>query len=154
MLFLLFRLGADRYALEAGVVAEILPFVGIKQIPQAPPGVAGVLDYRGTPVPVIDLSHLTLGRPASARLSTRIVIVDYPAGLAGRTRPLGLIAEHATETLRREPTDFVPSGVDVVAAPYLGGVATDPGGLVQRIDLGKLLPNHLRDRLFTLQTAP
>jgi len=35
MLFLLFQLAKDRYALDAGQVAEVLPWVGIKQIPQA-----------------------------------------------------------------------------------------------------------------------
>ena len=75
MLFLLFQLGRERYALEAGQVAAVLPLLSIKEIPQAPPAVAGLCNYRGRPVPVIDLSELTLGRPAQSRLSTRIVLV-------------------------------------------------------------------------------
>jgi chemotaxis-related protein WspB len=78
MLFLLFQLGRERYALEAGQVAAVLPLLSIKEIPQAPRAVAGLCNYRGTPVPVIDLSELTLGRPAQSRLSTRIVLVHYP----------------------------------------------------------------------------
>ena len=64
MLFLLFELGQDRYALDVRQVAEVLPLVEFKRIPQAPPFVAGLLNYRGDPVPVIDLSQLTLSRPA------------------------------------------------------------------------------------------
>lgn len=147
MLFLLFDLGVDRYALEAAQVAEVLPLVAIKEIPQAPAAVAGAFSYRGAPVPVIDLSQLALGRAAQRRMSTRIILVHYPAGPSG-SRLLGLIAEHVTGTMRRDPADFVPSGVSGGAAPYLGGVATGPTGLIQRIDLQALLPSAVRDRLF------
>jgi chemotaxis-related protein WspB len=147
MLFLVFRLGRDRYALDAGQVAEILPLVDIKHIPHAPPGVAGVLNYRGTPVPVIDLSQLTLGRPAERRLSTRIILAYY-LPKDGEKRLLGLIAEKATETMRREAADFIPSGITNDRAAYLGPVATDARGLVQWIDVAKLVPDSVRDVLF------
>lgn len=147
MLFLLFELGQDRYALDATRIAEVLPLVRIKQIPQAPRGVAGVFDYRGTPVPVLDLSELALGRPAARRLGTRILLVHYPAG-AAVTQLLGLIVERATETLRREPADFSEPGLVNEAAPYLGPVTSDARGLVQRVEVEKLLPQALRDLLF------
>ena len=41
MLFLLFRLGHDRYALEARRVVEVVPLLALKKIPQAPRGVVG-----------------------------------------------------------------------------------------------------------------
>jgi chemotaxis-related protein WspB len=147
VLFLLFELGHERYALDVRQVAEVLPLLAIKPIPQAPAAVAGVMNFRGAPVPVIDMSQLTLGRPAERRLSTRIVLVHYPDA-AGGTRLLGLIAERATQTLRREAADFVPSGVTSQEAPYLGSVAADAGGLLQRIDVTTLLPPAVRDVLF------
>lgn len=147
MLFLLLEVGRDRYALDARQVAEVLPLVSITRLPQAPPSVAGILNYRGAPVPVIDVSQLTLGRPAERRLSTRIVLVHYPDA-AGVRRLLGLIAERATHTLRREETDFVASGVTSGGAPYLGPVATDARGLLQRLDARTLLPASVRDMLF------
>jgi chemotaxis-related protein WspB len=147
MLFLLLELGQDRYALDARQVAEVLPLVDITRLPQAPPSVAGILNYRGAPVPVIDVSQLTLGRPAERRLSTRIVLVHYPDA-DGHTRLLGLIAERATNTVRREAADFVASGVSNDKAPYLGPVATDARGLMQWLDAGTLLPASVRDMLF------
>lgn len=147
MLFLLFHLGRERYALDAGQVAGVLPLLSIKGIPQAPPAVAGLCNYRGTPVPVIDLSELTLGRPTQSRLSTRIVLVHY-ADERGEPRLLGLLAEKATETLRRDPADFASSGVTIDAAPYLGRVTADPHGLIQRIEVRQLLPASVRDLLF------
>lgn len=152
MLFLLFQLGNDHYALEAGKVAEVLPLVSLKQIPQAPPAVAGVFDFRGEPVPVVDLSQMALGRPARCRLSTRIILAHYPDG-NGEPRLLGLIAERVTETIRRDPLDFITSGVDLDAAPYLGPVATDARGLIQRVDVDQLLTSAVRDLLFQQPVA-
>lgn len=147
MLFILFQLGQDCYALDAAQVAEVLPLVQVKKIPRAPAGVAGVFTYRGAPVPVLDLSELALGRPARARLSTRVLLVHYPDA-NGTPRLLGLIAEKATETLRREPGDFVASGVKSDGAPYLGPVASDARGLIQWVQVDKLLPASVREVLF------
>jgi len=147
MLFLVFELARDRYALDVRQVAEVLPLVAIKEIPQTPPAVAGILNYRGAPVPVIDVSQLTLGRPAERRLSTRIVLVHYPDA-AGQTRLIGLIAERATQTVRRDAADFVSSGVTCEGASYLGPVAADSRGLLQWLDARTLLPPSVRDALF------
>ena len=152
MHFLLFQLGKDRYMLDVGQVAEVLPLVSLKQIPQAPPAVAGVFDFRGDPVPVIDLSQMAIGRPAERRLSTRIILAHYPDG-NGEKRLLGLIAERVTETIRREPSDFVAAGVDIDAAPYLGPVATDTRGLIQWVQVDQLLTPAVRDLLFKQQVA-
>jgi chemotaxis-related protein WspB len=151
MLFLLFQLGADRYALPAGEVTEVLPLVALKSLPGAPLGVAGLIDYRGTAVPVVDLSALTLGRPAAQRVSTRVLMVKYPLA-RDETRLLGLIAEKATETMARQPEDFKPTGVTSESTRYLGPVAHDPRGLIQRIEIDALLTPALRAALFPVET--
>lgn len=147
MLFLLFHLGKDRYALEASHVVEVVPLLALKRIPQAPPGVAGIFNYRGRPVPAVDLSELTLGQPAGERLSTRIIVVDY-RDAKGKSRLLGLVAEHATEMLRREAKDFVQPGLTIGAAPYLGPVLIEGQGTIQWIHEQRLLSEPVRDLLF------
>ncbi len=143
MLFVLFQLGQDRYAIDARQIIEVLPLMRLKRLPQAPTGVAGVLDYRGVPVPVIDVSDLALGRAAAERISTRILIVDGADG-----NRLGLIAERTNEMLNREAADFVEAGVVVDAAPYLGPVTRDARGLVQWITPEKLFSPAVRKALF------
>jgi chemotaxis-related protein WspB len=147
MLFVLFEIGSGRYALDASQVEEVLPLVHITQMPQAPPGVAGVFNYRGAPMPVVDLSRLIAGRPAESRYSTRLVVVRSNDD-RGTARLLGLIAEHATATLRRDVADFVPSGVTTAGAAYLGPVAPDAQGVVQWIDPSRILPPSVHDALF------
>ena len=147
MLFLLFELGTDRYVLDVRHVAEVLPLVALKQIPRAPAGVAGVMNYRGVPLPIIDLSAMVLEQPAQQRLSTRIFVVNY-SDCNDTSRLLGLIAEKANGTIRREAGDFSESGVSNAAAPFLGPVTMDNGRLVQRIEVAQLLTARLREILF------
>jgi chemotaxis-related protein WspB len=138
VLALLFELGNDRYALDTANVIEVLPLVHLRQLSAAPSAVAGVFDFRGTPVPAIDLAQLTLGRPAEPRLSTRIIVVSTSAE-GGGARTIGLIAERATTAARRDASEFVWIRVDDDQSRYLGPVATDERGLLQLVDLGQLL---------------
>lgn len=142
MLFLLFQIGNDRYALEAKQAVEVLPFLALKKIPKAPRGVAGIFNYRGHPLPAVDLCELTHGRPARERLSTRIIVADCSDAF-GRQRLVGLIAEHATEMLRCERKDFVESGVAVGEAPYLGPVMMDARGVIQLLRAQHFLPENV-----------
>ncbi len=146
MLCLLFNLGAETYAIETRLVERVLPLVTVRPIPQMPAGIAGLLNYGGRPVPVLDLCALVLGRPAQQRLSTRIVLIRYPQEEGGEL--LGLIAENATDTLRLQAQDFAPSGLRSTSAPYLGEVAVRGRRLVQRLEPVLLLPPAVRAALF------
>jgi chemotaxis-related protein WspB len=150
MLFVTFQLDAHRYAIDAATIQEVLPLVEVRTMPQAPAGVAGVFDFRGTPVPVIDVSLLLSGRASRACSSTRLIVVGY-RDRDDATRPLGLIVEQATRTMRRERGDFVDAGLGNRAAPYLGCVTRDDGALVQWLDVPRLLPPAVRDVLYTPQ---
>lgn len=148
-LFLVFRIGSERYALQAIEVAEVLPRLPLKPIPRAPGWVAGVFAYRGALVPVIDLSALTFGQPAQARTSTRLVLVNYRPDQTAPVQLLGLILEQATDTLRCNPADFQPYGLDNREAPYLGPVREDAQGLLQWVRVADLLDDQVRALLFS-----
>lgn len=152
-LFLLFGIGADRYALEAGEVIEVLPLTALKQIPGAPAWVSGLLTHRGGPVPVIDLSALATGTPAAARTSTRTVLVHYRRAGETQVHCLGLRLERATETLRCDPAEFVDGGIAAGEARYLGPVRADAGGLVQWVRVDALLPAAVHALLFAAAEA-
>src|SRR6478736_7047177 len=139
MLFVLFQLGNERFALEARRVVEIVPLLELKKIPQAPRGMAGMFIYRGQPVPALDLCELTLGRPAREHFSTRIIITNHQAGASDAEQLVGLIVERATETIRREPQDFVESSVRLTESAFLGKMLKDAEGVIQLISLERLL---------------
>jgi chemotaxis-related protein WspB len=149
MLFILFTLDGERYAIDATQVERVMPLTPQsppKTIPGSPSWVAGVLDHEGTPLPVIDLPALALGRPAAQLMSTRVVLVRYPH--AGTVRLLALLLEGATRTLRLPVDAFHDAGIDMPHARYLGPVASEAGGLVQWIRVEHLLPDDVKALLF------
>lgn len=148
VLYLQFRIGQQRFALDVREVIEVLPRRPLKPIPQAPAWVAGILAHRGELVPVIDLSALCFATPAAARSSTRLVLVRYDGDPLRPGLQLGLVLEQATDTLRCQPEEFQPYGLDNAEAPYLGPVRQDAAGLLQRIRVHDLLPEAVRPLLF------
>jgi chemotaxis-related protein WspB len=147
MLFLLLDIGTETYALAAEQVVEILPLLPCKRIPRAPAGLAGVFNYHGAMVSLIDLGELMLGKLSPNKMSTRIILANYGRE-AGKRSLLGLIAEGVTETMRRGTNEFVDSGVSVADSPYLGPVTVEKGRLIQRIEFDRLLPESLSQQLF------
>ncbi|HCT05000.1 MAG TPA: chemotaxis protein CheW [Pseudomonas sp.] len=152
-LYLVFRIGQERYALKATEVAEVLPRLPLKPIAHAPVWVAGIFAHRGVLVPVIDLSALTFGAAAQARTSTRLVLVNYQPQPWLEARWLGLILEQATDTLRCDPAEFQPYGLDNPQAPYLGPVREDAQGLMQWIGVNDLLNDDVRTLLFSAELS-
>jgi chemotaxis-related protein WspB len=145
MLFILFRLGKERYALEAPHVIEVIPRLPLRSQPGTPDYVAGLLNFRGKVVPVLDLGTLTVGAPCLEQLSTRIILINYTLR-TGIKRVLGLIAEAVTDAVRREPHEFV--AVAAGQAPHLGKIALDDGGMVQCVLPEHLLPPEIERLLF------
>lgn len=141
-LFLQFQIGDDGYVLEAAQVNRVLPLVAVRRIPHAPTGVAGAINYHRTAVPVVDLSQIVLGRPASTHLSTRIILMRIRSG--GQERLLGLIAEKVTQTTQRDKAEFAPTD----GTRYLIPIAGDGGRLLQWIDVQRLLPPEISAALF------
>lgn len=143
MLYLLFQIGDVRYALDTTAVLEIVPRVALRPVLHAPRGVAGLLDYHASPVPVLDLCEMATGQPAQTRFSTRLILVQTPDS-AGPGRVAGLLAERATTLLKREPGDFRATGVPAADAPYLGPVTADDEGFIHRVDVAGLLSGDVR----------
>ena len=152
MLYILFNLGKERFALPCRNLVRIIPMVRLKELPQSPSFVAGLLNYRGSIIPVIDLCVLVHGHPADARLSSRIMLVNY-RGAGEVEHILGLLAEAMTETMKIEPKELAPSGLTVAGARYLGQVASTEKGMIQIIEVDQLLPQTLKDSLFQTEAT-
>ncbi|APR35144.1 chemotaxis protein CheW [Paraburkholderia sp. SOS3] len=151
MLFLLFNLDGERYALDAAQIVEVLALQPTRPIPGAPAWVAGVAERYGEPLPVIDVPRLALGRDARRLLSTRLVVVKYRASEASSETPhllLGLIVEGATQTRRLAREQFADTGVATPHARWLGPVANDGQGFVQWVEVRHMLTDDVKALLF------
>lgn len=147
MQFLVFHLGRDRYGLNTHHLKRVLPLMELKQIPKTPDYVAGLMNFHGIPVPVIDLCALACGTPCTLHFDTRILLIDYHDGAAA-THLLGLIVERVTAIEQIDIAVFTQPGVSAEHAPFLGKVAAHDGALLQLVNVEHLLTEEVRSILF------
>ena len=137
MLFLLLHVKQERYAIDCTHIFKILPRVSIKQMSNQPPFVAGIINYGGFPIPVIDFTYLISSTPSDQNYDTRIIMLEGKNSLGELTR-FGFLAEQVTEEMELPLSDFVDPGLRILKAPYLGGVLTQEEGIIQLILADKL----------------
>jgi len=143
MLLLSFNISDDRYVIDTRNIIEVTTLVRLKKIPGSIHGVAGLLNYHGTAVPIIDVSELC-NKPAQQNtLTTRIIIVKYLDN-----HILGVKAENVTETIRINNDAFEASGIKVNQNDFLGEIAEVDNRFVQLINTNQLLSNDVRECLF------
>ncbi|MGB0563035.1 MAG: chemotaxis protein CheW [Spirulinaceae cyanobacterium] len=138
MLFLLFHVGSERYALDTQSVVEVIPRVNLLPYPGTLPSVAGRFNYQGQILPVLDLSQLLGDEPCPLAWSSRIVIVDLDRDNPGNCL-LGLLAERATETLSGDRVQQATEGLNLSQEAYLGDVLLQGQHMIQCLNLDKLL---------------
>ena len=148
MLLLTFRHGENYYGIDTRQVTEVIPQVGLRAIPLAPAYLRGLLCFRGKVVPVVDFNAIVKDSLCRAALSTRIIMIESLAP-GGRKRFLGLIAENVDRVIRGENLSTMMPGMSLAEAPYLGSVHKFEGGLVQLIKPEHLLPESIREGLYS-----
>jgi chemotaxis-related protein WspB len=150
MQLLTFEIGGQPYAIESRRVVEVLPLVPARPLPGLPDYLLGLFTFRGSLVPLVDLSRRLGAGPAAERLSTRIVVVDLadtaPPGSAGRR--LGLVAEQMIAVRRAEEASTSLPALELAAAPYLDRVLRLGGETVQLLAVDRILPAELAAGLF------
>jgi len=147
MLLLIFEVGDGRYALAASQLVEIVPLVNLDKIPIAPDFVAGLMNYRGDPVPVVDLCRLLRRGTCEQKLSTRIIIIHYPF-VSGKSHLLGLIAERVTKTIKYNMEKIPSLGFVVNELPRQEDTVFETGSVIQYFDIKLILPKHEIRKLF------
>ncbi|QDV32350.1 chemotaxis protein CheW [Tautonia plasticadhaerens] len=135
MMVLTFEAGGERYGVDVSLVEEVVPRVALRRLPYASSAVAGLLDYRGEVVAVIDLGRLVDALPCEDRLSTRVVL--FGADREGRR--LGLAAERVSELSDVSGLELTTLAAPVQRVGFLGPVARVDGQLVQLIEPSRLL---------------
>ncbi len=128
------RLGGGRFALPMDVVAEVGRMPGLTRVPGTPSWVAGVANWRGRILGVLDL-HVLLGLTSQAGRG------DGTSRLVVLTRPpvsVGLIAERVEGVLTVDPDELEPPllTLPAEAGALLEGQITDSEGPVGVIDAG------------------
>jgi len=104
--YLTFQLAGEEYALEVLRVREILRYAEVTRVPTAPPSIRGVLNLRGSVVPVVDLA-VKLNLPATP-VTARTCIVIVEVAPEGERAVMGVIAESVSQVIDLLPSDVEP----------------------------------------------
>jgi purine-binding chemotaxis protein CheW len=104
--FVTYKLDQENYALDIDQVREVLDYTTITKVPQMPDFVRGVINLRGSVVPVVDL-RAKFGLPPTERtVDTRILIVEITVDQESTV--LGALADAVKEVIELEPEQIDP----------------------------------------------
>lgn len=102
--YLTFRLGDELFAIDVACVREVLDLVPITRVPTTPPYMRGVVNVRGSAVPVVDLRRKFGLRPAADTVNTRIMVLELM--LDGELAVVGGLADSVREVIQFEPSQL------------------------------------------------
>jgi purine-binding chemotaxis protein CheW len=131
-----FYLGEDEYALFIHKVREIYAMTEIRKVPKAPQFVEGVINLRGTIVPIIDLRKRFDLDANESKHTAKILIVEL-----GKNQ-VGMIVDNVSEVMRfytDEIEKAPPMFSSNISSQYVQGVAKMNDKLIILLDIEKLL---------------
>jgi purine-binding chemotaxis protein CheW len=109
--YLTFKLDDEVFGLAIGKVREVLDFTTVTRVPRTPEYMRGVINLRGSVVPVVDL-HMKFGLAQTEKtVNTCIIIVEID--IEGEVTILGALADSVQEVVELEPDQ-------IEAAPKIG----------------------------------
>lgn len=146
MLLLTMNIGTQRYGLDAQDVVEVIPLVKLDHVPLVEACISGVFNYRGIPVPVIDLCTFFENRKCSNNLGSRIIITRIVMPDAS-IKAVGLLAECITEVIKCSAGDFIHSGIQSANAQFLQKIYQHKNEIIQIIDARKIIPDSISKQL-------
>jgi purine-binding chemotaxis protein CheW len=138
-----FRLGGEICAVPASQLREVLEPVAMTRVPGAAEFVAGLINVRGTVVPLSDL-RVPLGMPREpAGEHARIMVMDIP--VSGQSCVVGILADAVHEVTRLDPEkcEQVPTVGARWPQRFVSAVGRWKGDLVTLPDLATIFEDFL-----------
>jgi len=129
--YLSFQLQREAFAIGILHIKEILEYGQVTAVPMMPSFLRGVINLRGSVVPVIDLNARFGREPSTIGKRTCIVIVEVASG--DQTQILGMVVDAVNAVLDIPATDLEP-------APAFGtGIRTDFIAAMGKLEQGFLI---------------
>lgn len=148
--FLTFFLGGEEYAISLLKVKEIIEYDVVTKVPKTPEWVRGVINLRGSVVPVVDLAIKFRQAPSQIGRLTCIVIAEVECD--GESSVMGVVADAVSQVidLKAEEIEPAPNFGTRVKVDYLLGMAKAGKKFCLMLDSDKILST---DELLELATA-
>lgn len=132
-------IGGDEYAIGVLRVKEILQFETITRVPGTPRSIRGVINVRGSVVPVVDLA-VKFGLPETV-VTPRACVVIAEVELEGGQAVMGVMADSVSQVMDLGPDDIQPPPAfgTHVQVDYLLGVGRVGKGFSLILDIDRVL---------------
>jgi purine-binding chemotaxis protein CheW len=141
--YLTFMIGREEYAVSLLKVKEIIEYDTVTQIPKTPEWIRGVINLRGSVVPVIDLAVKFRQAPSVAGKLTCIVITEMLNGVQSgeEAAVMGVMADSVRQVIDLRPQDIEepPTFGTRVKVDYLLGMARSGKKFCLLLDTEKVL---------------
>jgi purine-binding chemotaxis protein CheW len=136
---LTFRVAGEEYAVGIMQVREILQYGTVTKVPGTPPSVRGVLNLRGSVIPVIDLA-VKFGLPESV-VTKRSCVVIVEVTLEAEKTVMGLMVDAVSQVMDLDQNQIQPPPAfgTQVKIDYLTGMGESGNKFVLLLDLERAL---------------
>ena len=120
--YVTFSLAEEMFAIGIQQVREIIEYDNVTTVPMMPPFVKGVINLRGSVVPVIDLSA-RFGRGVG-EINRRTCIVIVEIELDGEQQELGVVVDAVSEVLEIPSSEIEPPPAfgTKIRADFISGI--------------------------------
>lgn len=133
--FLAFTLGREEYGIDILRVQEIRGYEPVTRIANAPDFIKGVVNLRGTIIPVVDMRiKFSLGTPTYDQFTVVIIL-----NIAGRV--VGMVVDSVSDVTTLSPAQVKPAPEigTVFDTDYLIGLGTIDERMLILVDIDKLM---------------
>ena len=138
--YLTFTLDKEQYAIDVAKVKEVLEYSTVTKVPRTPQFMRGVINLRGSVVPVVDLRMKFDMGETEKTINTSIIVVEVI--IEGETVVIGTLADSVQEVIdldrgQIEPTPQIGTKID---ADFIEGIGKQDGRFIMILNI---------DRVFT-----
>ncbi len=133
--YVTFGLNNEEYAVDALNVQEIIEMASITHVPHLPGFFKGVINLRGTIIPVVDLK-LKFGMASeSYRKHTCVIVTEFSGGV------MGIIVDSVSDVMHmpKESVSATPSFGSQIKTDFIKGMGKVSDSLVLILDINKVL---------------
>ena len=136
---LTFQLANEEYGVDILRVQEVKGWESVTLMPNTPSYIKGVINLRGTIVPILDLrERFHLGQAEYSAVTVIIVVMVHDGE---REIPLGLVADAVSDVLEVAPDEFKapPRFGQSGQARFMSGMVTKADRMVVVLEVDRLL---------------
>ncbi|WP_196137322.1 chemotaxis protein CheW [Aliikangiella sp. G2MR2-5] len=139
--YLTFLMDKDEYGVDILAVQEIHGWVEPRPIPNTPEFIKGVIDWRGTVVPIADLRVRFGYKTVTYDKTTVIIIVRAFIQDAAEQAIVGIVVDAVSDVydITSDNLREAPSFGNRVDTRYMKGIAKVEENMIVLLDLGKLI---------------